>query len=128
MFLTKNDLLKEVDGSEKKSVTGFSPLGGEIYRTPRFDMKEHQGKYVVCMEIPGSKKDAIETKIENYRLLVNAKVLAEKDDNTTKYFHRERHISSYKHDVILPKDADTQSLKNEYRNGLLIVTIDKKKP
>lgn len=128
MFLATHNLLNDLNQSRGREHGGFFPLSGEIYRTPRFDMKEQSGKYIVCMEIPGSHKDAIETKIENYRLLVSAKISEDIDDSTTKYHYRERQINSYKHEVMLPKDADTQSLKIDYRDGLLIVTIDKKKP
>ncbi len=127
MFLNENDSIKKLDKLEGKNVAGFSPLGGEVYRTPRFDMQEEQKKYIIYMEIPGSHDESIKTKIDHGMLLVSAEISKETADKTMKYLHRERHIRSYKHEVMLPTDADIHSLKNEYKNGLLIVTVDKKK-
>ena len=115
-------------GDYFQSIPSFSKFISESYRVPRFDMKEKNGKYIIIMEIPGSLKDAIETKIENGRLLVNAKVSQDKDDNTTSYYRHERHISSYRHEVVLPADANADSLQKEYKDGLLTLTINKKNP
>lgn len=107
------------------AIPSFNKFSLEAYRVPRFDMKEQEGKYIITMEIPGSLSNAIEAKIKDGKLLVNAKVEDEKDDNSTSYYRRERHVSIYKNEVALPTDADVQSLKEEYKNGLLIVTINK---
>lgn len=99
-----------------------------FHRTPRFDMKEKKDKYVITVEVPGSNKDSIETKIENGRLSISAKVSEEKEDKTTTYYRHERRISSFKRNIILPSDIDEKSLHREYKNGLLIITLSKKKP
>jgi HSP20 family protein len=109
------------------AIPSFNKFTSEAYRVPRFDMKEQEGKYIITMEIPGSLSNAIKAKIKDGKLLVNAKVEEEKDDNTTSYYRRERHASIYKNEVTLPTDADAGSLKEEYKNGLLVVTINKKK-
>ena len=111
-----------------QAIPSFNKFTLESYRIPRFDMKEQNGKYIITMEIPGSLSNAIETKVENGKLSVSAKISEEKDDNTTSYYRHERHASSYKHEVSLPSDADTNSLQKEYKDGLLIVTINKKNP
>jgi HSP20 family protein len=111
-----------------QAIPSFNKFTLAAYRVPRFDMKEQKGKYIITMEIPGSLSNAIETKIKNGRLSVNAKVSEEKDDNTTNYYRHERHASSYRHEVTLPTDADTDSMQKEYKNGLLTITFNKKNP
>ncbi len=111
-----------------QAIPSFNKFTSEFYRIPRFDMKEQKGKYIITMEIPGSLADAIESKIENGKLSINAKILQEKDDNTTSYYRHERHASSYRHEVDLPTDADANSLQKEYKDGLLIISINKKIP
>ncbi|MBC8238740.1 MAG: Hsp20/alpha crystallin family protein [Helicobacteraceae bacterium] len=109
-------------------VPSFNKYSLESYRIPRFDMKEQKGKYIITMEIPGSLSNAIKTEVEDGRLSVSAKILEEKDDNTTNYHRHERYARAYKHEMILPDDADVSSLQKEYKDGLLIVTINKKSP
>lgn len=106
----------------------FDHFSSRLHRTPRFDMKEQNGKYIITMEVPGSDNSQIETRIENGRLTVSAKVSEEKDDNTTTYYRHERRTSSFKREIFLPNDADEQSLQTKYRDGLLIISFDKKKP
>ena len=111
-----------------QAIPSFNKFTLQSYRVPRFDMKEQGEKYIVTMEIPGSLSNAIKTKVENGRLFVSAKILEEKDDNNTNYHRHERHASSYRHEVTLPDDADADSLQKEYKDGLLILTINKKNP
>lgn len=111
-----------------KTVPSLSKFYHKLHRTPNFDMKEKNGKYIITLEVPGIDKSAIKIEIQNSRLSVRANVVEEKDDNTTTYFKRERRSSSYKHVILLPSDADEESLKSEYKNGLLTITLDKKTP
>ena len=111
-----------------QAIPSFNKFTLASYRVPSLDMKEQKGKYIITMEIPGSLSNAIETKIKNGRLSVNAKVSEEKDDNTTNYYRHERHASSYRHEVTLPTDADTDSMQKEYKNVLLTITFNKKNP
>ncbi len=109
-----------------QAIPEFNEFFSESYRMPRFDMKEQNGKYVLIMEIPGSLIDAIDVKIENGKLAVSAKASKEKDDDFTNYYYHERQAVNYRREVTLPLDADVGSLKKEYKDGLLILTISKK--
>lgn len=111
-----------------QAIPSFNKFTLQSYRVPRFDMKEQKGKYIITMEIPGSLSNAIETQVKNSRLSVSAKISEEKDDNSTNYYRHERHARSYRHEVMLPADVDADSLQKEYKDGLLILTLDKKKP
>jgi len=111
-----------------QAIPSFNKFTLESYRTPRFDMKEQGEKYIITMEIPGSLSNAIKTKVENGSLSVSAKISEEKDDNSTNYYRHERYASTYRHEVTLPADADAGSLQKEYKDGLLILTINKKNP
>lgn len=106
----------------------FGQFSSRLYRTPRFDMKEVNGKYIITMEVPGVKPANINTKIENGRLLVSATVSESKDDNTTRYYRHERRTSSYRSDIALPAHIDERSLQSAYDNGLLTITIETKRP
>lgn len=110
-----------------QTIPSFNELSSKRYQIPRFDMKEQNDKYLISMEVPGVKESDIDVKIENGRLLVNAKTSEVKDDNSTTYYHHERRLSSYKSEILLPNDIDKKSLKKEYVSGLLNITINKKK-
>ncbi len=107
--------------------SSFEQFFSKRHRTPRFDMKEQRGKYTITIEIPGADNSSIDVKTENGRLSISAKISEEKEDNSTTYYRHERRTSSYKREIILPADADEKTLQSEHKNGLLIITIDKKK-
>ena len=111
-----------------KAVPSLNQFYSKLYRTPSFDMKEEDGKYIITLEVPGLDKDAINIKTQRGQLIISANVTKEKDSNTTRYYQRERRTSSYRHVILLPTDAIEKSLHSEYKNGLLIITFDKKIP
>ena len=111
-----------------QTTPSFNKFSSRLYRMPRFDMKEQDGKYIVTMEIPGIDKNAIDIKTENGRLVVSANVSQEKDNNTTTYYRHERHSSSYKRAIQLPADTNKRSFNSEYKNGLLTITFEKTIP
>lgn len=119
-FLDLEDFFQTVPPLQK-----FYP---KLYRTPSFDMKAQDGKYILTIEVPGLDKNAINIKVENGQLIVSAHVSKEKDNNTTTYYQRERRTSSYRHVVLLPTDANEKSLKSEYKDGLLTITFEKNIP
>ena len=108
-----------------QSMPSFDKFSSRWYRTPRFDMKEQDDKYVITLELPGASNNSIDVKTENGQLLVSAKIVQEKDENTTTYHRHERRMSSYKRNILLPDNADEKSLQTDYKDGLLIITIDK---
>ena len=111
-----------------KTVPSLNKFYSKFYRTPSYDMKEQDGKYIITIELPGLDKHAINIKTENGQLVVSANVSEEKDNNTTTYYQRERRTSSYKHVTLLPTDANEKSLHSEYKDGLLTITFEKTIP
>jgi len=104
----------------------FGDLFARFDRTPRFDMKKKDNKYVITLEIPGSDKHSIDINVKDGRLSVVSKISEENEDNTTTYYRHERRTSDYRREISLPKDADEQSLKSKYKDGLLVISFDKK--
>ena len=111
-----------------QTVPSLNTFYSKLYRTPSYDMKEQDGKYIITMEVPGLDKNKINIKTENGQLVVSANVSEEKDNNTTTYYQRERRTSSYRHAILLPIDVNEQSLHSEYKDGLLTITFEKTIP
>ena len=111
-----------------QTIPSLKPFYSGFYRTPNFDMKEQDGKYIITMEIPGIDKNKINIKTENGQLIVSANVSKEQENNTTTYYQRERRTSSYRHAILLPTDANEKSLHSEYKDGLLTITFEKTIP
>ena len=111
-----------------QTTPAFDHLSSKLYRTPRFDMKEQDSKYIITMEVPGLDKSDIDIKTDNGKIMVSTQVSQVKDNNTTTYYRHERRTSSYKRVIQLPADANEKSFNSEYKNGLLTITFEKTIP
>ena len=60
-------------------------------------------------------------------LSISAASTREKREKGENYLRQERYVGSYMRMLSLPKDADADHLKSEYKNGVLTITIPKKK-
>ena len=133
-FLEMERLRREMENNFRnmenffQTTPSLKQFSSRLYRTPLFDMKEQNGKYVITIEIPGSNNGEVSTKTENGHLLISANISEEKEDNSTTYYRHERRTSHYKRVISLPNDADEKSLQSDYKDGLLTITFDTKNP
>jgi hypothetical protein len=58
---------------------------------------------------------------------ITAKIVHKEEKKTNGILSRSSSVRMYQQAVSMPLDADESSIKTEYRNGKLIISIDKKK-
>jgi HSP20 family protein len=93
----------------------------------RADMKDKGDSYEIKVDLPGSKDANIKVKVEGNILQIDAKVEREEEKKEEHYIKRERMLNSFHRTLTLPKDADSDKLKSDYKDGVLTITIAKKK-
>ena len=95
----------------------------------KMDIYEKDNKYVVEVDVPGYKKEDIKISCENGYLTIEASKKAEEHEDR-KYLHRERSFSSRETRQVYVGDIDEESIKAEFKDGTLVVTLNKedKKP
>ncbi len=94
--------------------------------SPSLDMKDMGDKYVINVNIPGSKENNIKVSVKNHILKVEATTKNKTDKKGSHYIQKERFIGKFEREITLPSDADENSLKTKYINGVLVITIKKK--
>ncbi len=94
---------------------------------PKTDLKEEKGKYILSMEIPGVERKSIDVHAKDQMVSVEARREEVHDENSTTYYRHERRVSSYSRTVMVPDDADTGNMEVDYKNGVLTVTMPKKR-
>jgi len=94
--------------------------------SPSLDMKDMGDKYVINVNIPGSKKNNIKVSVKNHTLKVEAKTSNNIDKKSSHFIQQERYIGNFEREITLPSDADENSLKTKYINGVLVITLKKK--
>jgi len=94
---------------------------------PAVDLKDEGDKYVMQADMPGVDEKSIKIEVKDGMLSISAASTREKREKGENYLRQERYVGSYMRMLSLPKDADADHLKSEYKNGVLTITIPKKK-
>lgn len=103
-----NDL-KRVDKA------GFSPL---------LDIREDEKAYFLDIELPGIPKEDVKMEVSDGRLIVSGEKKSQREDD----YHRvERVYGSFTRALNLPEDVDEKKIEAKMRDGVLHVTLGKKK-
>ncbi|XP_024989004.1 uncharacterized protein LOC112523574 [Cynara cardunculus var. scolymus] len=116
--------------SPKNSMHTTKHLGLEEKQSPRMDVAESKGKYILLIELPGISKDDIRVEVHNTTLIVQTA----KGRTTSCSFSDRASSSYYRREILegpfeivwpLPLDVNPDSVSAEFLDGLLRVTIPK---
>jgi len=108
-----------------KLANGF---GSGFSASMRLDVSDKGDNYEVITDLPGMDKSNIKVKIENQMLSIDAKneQKNEKKENN-KIIRQERFFGSFHRSMSIPKDANGDKMTTKYKDGVLTITIPKKK-
>ncbi|MBI5889318.1 MAG: Hsp20/alpha crystallin family protein [Nitrosomonadales bacterium] len=94
----------------------------------RMDVSEDDKAYTVHAEIPGVKKEDIHVNIEGNQVSISAEVKNEKEvKEGEKLLRSERYYGSVSRAFSLAQDVDEGSAQAKYNEGVLELTLPKKK-
>jgi HSP20 family protein len=109
-------------------------------RSPRVDIREREGEYLLEAELPGLTEKDVEVNVEKHILTISsiqpaaeerAEVKAEeKAEEKKEAFHeqflvREIGRSSFHRSFKLPEGVSEEEIKAEFKNGILTLVIPK---
>jgi len=96
------------------------------YEVPAVDLVDKGDKYIVEIDLPGVDKKDINVTLVDHHLKIVASRKIEKEERDENYILSERAFSGYRRIITLPEDADENSIKAKYENGVLRIEIGKK--
>lgn len=105
-------------------------LGGDGHAaeewSPLVDIEETESEYLIRAELPGLSKDNVKVTVEDGVLMLSGeRELERRVEGQT--FHRvERSHGSFSRSFTLPEDADGESVKANYKDGMLKVSVAKR--
>lgn len=113
---------------EDRSYPGKA-LANTSYRQPSCNMYETENSVVTEIEMPGVNKKDIKINLEKDRIEVKSETNTENkhEDKDKKMYRYERSYSGFYRQFRLPEYVDSDKAKAEYKNGILKITVPKKK-
>lgn len=92
------------------------------------DIKEHDNKYELVIDLPGYNKEDIKINIEDGYLIINASTNTstnEKDENGC-YIRKERYYGECSRKFYIGENIKEEEIKASFKNGTLGIEIPKK--
>ncbi|HBQ0866633.1 Spore protein SP21 [Cronobacter sakazakii] len=93
---------------------------------PALDIQETDKQYKITLEVPGVEEKDIQITLDNDVLMVRGEKRQEQEKKEGGFHRVERSYGSFQRALNLPDDANQDSIKASFKNGVLTVTIDKR--
>jgi HSP20 family protein len=94
--------------------------------TPAVDIVETENDMRLKMDVPDVELKDIEIRLENDTLTIKGERKFEQEAERKGYHRIERSYGTFARSFTLPNTLNTEGVRAEYRNGVLIVTLPKK--
>lgn len=123
-FHAMEELVDRYNRSARKSLVKYDDKSFEVGDwMPTVDISETDDAFIVKAELPGVEKDDVSVKIEDGVLTIKGEKKSEIEDEQK---HRiECTYGSFVRSFTLPQATKADSIKAEYKNGILNLTIPK---
>ncbi|HFD14209.1 MAG TPA: Hsp20/alpha crystallin family protein [Epsilonproteobacteria bacterium] len=111
---------------QQRTSNQITPMGTyKIQQPSQFvDKNDH---YEFVTTIPESKENQINIHTQNGVMAITAKIIQKQEQKTANGYSSSSSMRMYQQSVPLPSDADESSINMTYKNGSLVVTVQKKK-
>ena len=111
----------------------FPELDGKMYgkrgeHIMRTDVKEHDDKYEVDIELPGFKKEDVKAELKDGYLTITAlnEVNNEQKNENGKYVRRERYTGNMSRSFYVGEKVTQEEIHAKFEDGVLKLQIPKK--
>ena len=94
---------------------------------PRVNVSDDGQVIKVTAELPGMEKDAIEVGVDSDHLTIRGNKASDETPPSMSNYCMERVFGNFKRSIDLPKGMDTSHASAVYRNGILTITIPRRK-
>lgn len=92
---------------------------------PTADVWETENEIVYAFDLPGIPEDKISVELDEGALTISAEREREQKVEEGRYYRFERRFGSFTRTIGLPQGVTEQSVRAEYRNGVLEVHVAK---
>lgn len=109
-----------------EAFAGSSDEGGLTSWAPAVDIYETEHELVVKADLPDSKPEELDIRVENNILTIRGERKFEKKVDERNYLRMERTYGSFSRSFSLANTVNSEAIKAEYKDGVLTLTIPKR--
>ena len=91
--------------------------------SPRIDVLEREGQFVVRADLPGLSRDDIKVEVSDDLITLQGERKHEKKEEREGYCYSECSFGSFYRTIPLPESADASKATADFRNGVLEITV-----
>ncbi|MGE5356268.1 MAG: Hsp20/alpha crystallin family protein [Deltaproteobacteria bacterium] len=117
------DLFEELFNNFLKDETGISSAR---FTKPAVNIIDEHDKFILELAVPGLKKDDIDIKIEDKQLIISSSKESKTDESKENFIKMEYNYESFKRIFSVPDSVNANSIKAEYNDGILRLSLMKK--
>lgn len=92
---------------------------------PSADVYEEDTQYVIKAALPGIDKKDIHIDFENNTLVLKGERTEDKEVKEENYYRKEMAYGKFQRSFALPEGVEADSIKADYKDGVLKITIPK---
>ena len=97
------------------------------WQGPRMDLAQTDTAYQLAIELPGIPKEAIQVSVYENSVTISAEPAGDAEPQEQQWLLRERSTGKFSRTVTLPEAVDDNASQARYADGVLHLTLQKKR-
>jgi HSP20 family protein len=107
--------------SPTRDLAGQSAGQGLWY--PQVEVRERDGKLVVCADLPGARKEDVHVEIRDNALILQGERHQESEHNQGGFYRSERSYGHFQRVIPLPEGVNPEQAQANFKDGVLEITL-----
>ena len=91
--------------------------------SPPIEITERNGKFEVCAELPGLRKEDVKVELTPEGLVISGERKHEREERQEGVYRSERRYGSFCRTIAIPEEAQIDQAKAKFEDGMLKVSI-----
>jgi HSP20 family protein len=127
-WLKSNEPLNSFEKRDWDPFLRFPTLTTDLFNESliQLDVKENQDSYEIEADVPGIKKEEIKVHLDHGTLKISGERKKKKEEKGANFLRTEKFYGKFERMVELPENVDEDSIKADYKDGVLHLKIPKK--
>ena len=92
---------------------------------PAMDVSEDENEVIVTAEVPGCKAEDVDIAVHGNTLSITGEKKQQQEKKEKGYYHIERSYGSFRRELTLPADVETDKVEAVCKDGVLSIKLPK---